>query len=77
MLNLDNNKDWTGNSKAVFSTLSTSNHSDIDRQSEDYYATPPHAVIKLLEKEKLIITYGNVPLASYIFQILLKKMVIK
>lgn len=49
---MSNNKDWTGNSKAVFSTLSASSHSDTDRQNEDYYATPPFAVIKLLEKEK-------------------------
>ena len=77
MLNLDNNKDWTGNSKAVFSILSASSHSDTDRQSEDYYATPPSAVVKLLEKKSLIITYGNVPLANYIFQILLKRTAIK
>lgn len=49
---MSNNKDWTGNSKAVFSTLSASSHSDTDRQNEDYYATPPFAVVKLLEKEK-------------------------
>ena len=36
---MSNNKDWTGNSKAVFSTLSASSHSDTDRQNEDYYAT--------------------------------------
>ena len=53
MLNLNNNKDWTGNSKAVFSILSASSHSDTDRQSEDYYATPPSAVVKLLEKGKV------------------------
>lgn len=36
----------------MFSTLSASSHSDTDRQNEDYYATPPFAVVKLLEKEK-------------------------
>lgn len=46
-------KDWTGNSKAVFSTLSASSHSDTDRQNKDYYATPPFAVVKLLEKGKV------------------------
>lgn len=44
-------KDWTGDSNAVFRTLSASNHSDKDRQEHDYYATPPIAVEKLLEVE--------------------------
>ena len=45
-------KDWTGNSKAVYSTLAASNHSDTDRENNDYYATPPKAVEELLKREK-------------------------
>ena len=36
-------KDWTGNSKSVFTTHGASNHSDTERQVNDYYATPPIA----------------------------------
>ena len=42
-------KDWTGNTKAVFSTLAASNHSETDRVDNDYYATLPDAVIHLRE----------------------------
>lgn len=44
-------KDWNGNSKALFSTLSASNHSDEERETNDYYATPPQAVEDLLKRE--------------------------
>ena len=30
-------KDWVGGSAAVFKTLGASNHTDADRQREDYY----------------------------------------
>ena len=36
-------KDWVGGSAAVFKTLGASNHTDADRQREDYYATEPKA----------------------------------
>lgn len=45
-------KDWTGNSKSIYTTLGASNHSDHERQSEDYYATEPKAVQLLLEVEQ-------------------------
>ena len=32
-------KDWTGNAGSVFKTLGASNHTDHERQHEDYYAT--------------------------------------
>ena len=44
-------KDWTGNSKAVFSTLAASNHSVTERIEKDYYATDPRAVEELLKRE--------------------------
>lgn len=43
--------DWKGNNKSAFSTLGASNHSETERQSEDYYATEPKAVRMLLELE--------------------------
>lgn len=45
-------KDWTGNTKAIYSTLGASNHADHDRQDDDYYATEPVAVEMLLDLEK-------------------------
>lgn len=41
-----------GNLNKVFTTLGASNHALEDRQTEDYYATDPIAIIKLLEVEK-------------------------
>lgn len=41
-------KDWTGNKKTVFTTLGASNHTDKERQCEDYYATDPIAVDVLI-----------------------------
>lgn len=44
-------KDWTGNSKAIYSCHGSSNHSEGERQIEDYYATEPKATEILLENE--------------------------
>lgn len=44
-------KDWTGDTNSVFKTLGASNHTDVERQEEDYYATDPKAVEILLENE--------------------------
>jgi hypothetical protein len=46
------NKDWTGNSNSIYKTLGSSNHTDKQRQQQDYYATEPKAVELLLEVEK-------------------------
>jgi hypothetical protein len=45
-------KDWTGNKNSIFKTLGASNHTDKDRQNEDYYATDPIAAELLLEVEQ-------------------------
>lgn len=45
-------KDWTGNKVAIYATHGASNHSKDDRADDDYYATDPKAVEKLLEKEE-------------------------
>lgn len=44
-------KDWTGNHVAIFATHGASNHSRTEREINDFYATPPEAVVKLLERE--------------------------
>lgn len=45
-------KDWTGNKKTIFTILGASNHSAEERQKDDYYATDPVAIDKLLTVEK-------------------------
>lgn len=42
-------KDWTGNHKTTFAVLGASNHSDIERQKHDYYATDPVAISMLTQ----------------------------
>ena len=45
-------KDWTGNGKSLWRTIGASNHTDKERESDDYYATDPIAVDKLLTVEQ-------------------------
>ncbi len=40
-------KDWTGNGKSTFVTLGASNHTDEERERDDFYATDPIAIDKL------------------------------
>lgn len=54
-INNPSTKDWSGNSKAVYSIIGASNHSTVARESDDYYATDPIALEKLLEFE----TFSN------------------
>ena len=44
-------KDWTGNKNSIFKTLAASNHTDKEREINDYYATEPKALELLLELE--------------------------
>lgn len=46
------NKDWTGNKNSIYTTLGASNHTDKEREINDYYATEPKALELLLELEK-------------------------
>ena len=50
-LKMKTNKDWTGDSNSIYKTLGASNHTDKERQSEDFYATEPKAAELLLELE--------------------------
>lgn len=52
MNDMSKRKDWTGNKSSVFKTIGASNHTDHDRQSEDYYATEPAATDWLCKLEK-------------------------
>ena len=50
---MKNEKDWTGNKRTVFSILGASNHSETDRQTEDFYATDCRAIDALKSKVDL------------------------
>ena len=44
-------KDWLGDTKSVFRTLGASNHSLLERETHDFYATEPSAIDDLLSVE--------------------------
>ena len=46
-----NNDNWTGNSNSIYITLGASNHTEKEREPNDYYATEPKAVELLLREE--------------------------
>jgi hypothetical protein len=48
---MGNNKDWRGDSNSIYKTLGASNHTDKERQNEDFYATEPKASELLLKIE--------------------------
>lgn len=45
-------KDWTGNQNSIYKTLGASNHTEKEREANDYYATEPKALELLLELEQ-------------------------
>lgn len=48
---MENNKDWLGNKRSIYACIGASNHTQEDRQREDYYATDPLAAELLLKHE--------------------------
>ena len=46
------NKDWKGNSNSIYKTLGATNHTEKEREENDFYATDPIAIDKLLTVEK-------------------------
>lgn len=46
------NKDWTGNYKTTFVQLGASNHSNKERQNNDFYSTDPQSLQIFLNKLK-------------------------
>lgn len=45
-------KDWAGNGNSIYKTLGASNHTEKEREPNDYYATEPRAAELLLEVEE-------------------------
>ena len=43
-------KDWIGNKKSTFVQLGASNHSEKEREENDFYATDPKALEIFLDK---------------------------
>lgn len=52
------NKDWTGNGNSIFKTLGASNHSDKERETDDFYATEPKAIDILLDYPHFTLPHG-------------------
>lgn len=49
-------KDWVGNSKTTFVQLGASSHSEVERETNDYYATDPNTLrifLKALARDNL------------------------
>lgn len=46
------NKDWIGNYNSIYKTIGASNHTEEEREKNDYYATDPKAIEHLLKREK-------------------------
>ncbi len=44
-------KDWTGTKNSAFKMLGASNHTNEQREENDYYATDPNAIEELLKNE--------------------------
>ena len=44
-------KDWKGNSRSTYVILGASNHTDKEREENDFYATDPRAIDDLLKYE--------------------------
>lgn len=42
-------KDWTGKGRSIYLTLGASNHTDKERETNDFYATDPIAIDALLQ----------------------------
>lgn len=49
---MDKNKDWTGNQTSIYKTLGASNHTENEREENDFYATEPKSIDLLCEVEK-------------------------
>lgn len=46
----NDNKDWSGNHKSLWVIIGASNHSRGERQKDDFYATEPSAIDRLVAK---------------------------
>ena len=46
-------KEWNGSKASVFKIIGASNHTEDEREENDYYATDPNTLIPLLKKEDI------------------------
>ena len=44
-------KDWVGTRDSIFKQLGASNHTEDEREKNDYYATDPRSIDDLLARE--------------------------
>ena len=51
-------KDWRGNGNSIFKTLGASNHTENDRETDDFYATDPVAIDLLLKYPHITLPHG-------------------
>lgn len=49
----DMSKDWTGNQVSLFKMIGASNHTEEEREANDYYATDPRAIDCLKQRVEL------------------------
>lgn len=49
-MNENLHKDWMGNGNSIWKTLGASNHTDKEREADDFYCTSPEAIDKLIMK---------------------------
>lgn len=52
-MNENLHKDWKGDGNSIWRIIGASNHTEKERQADDYYATDPAAIDKLLTVETL------------------------
>ncbi len=48
---MNKSNDWSGNSNSIYKTLGASNHTDKEREGNDFYATDPIAIDVLCNEE--------------------------
>ena len=52
-MTVNETKDWVGNKNSIYKTLGASNHTEKEREVDDYYATEPKAAKLLINIVKL------------------------
>ena len=53
--------DWTGNSNSIYKTLGATNHTENEREANDYYATEPKAAELLCSGGSISFVYMTEP----------------
>ena len=58
---MSNNKDWKGNGNSIYKTLGASNHTDEERDVDDFYATSPKAI-------DILVGYPHISLPKHVWE---------